>query len=201
MSLENKILSRAGWILTILFLVVVGNIIFYILGVSNLDKMAQSLTAVAADNAAKLSEAEAVAATLGENVGRISTGRNFMETLAQTTLQTRPERLVIVQEEVAKLLKDAGLATDTVGYTYEILPPQSDKAGWRHKYLKTTLQLAIAGSYPQVKTFIRSLQESPQFFIVENLAVTTTSQGTVVLHANLLVTTYFIATETDRAGV
>ena len=62
-----------------------------------------------------------------------------------------------------------------------------------------SLQVGVNGSYPQVKAFIRALQNSPQFFVIENLAVTTTGQGNIVLHANLLISTYFVATETDRA--
>jgi Tfp pilus assembly protein PilO len=199
-NLENKILARAGWLIAALLVVVGGNVLFYILGVANLDKLTRSLKVRAAENKKQLAAAEIQAATLSGNVGRITAGQDFMDQLASETLKTRPERLVLMQEEVAKLMKDAGLSSDQMGYTYHILPPKSEKSRWRHRYLKTTLQLGVSGSYPQLKNFILSLQNSPQFFTVDNLTVSTTAQGTVVLHASLLVSTYFIATETDRAG-
>ena len=200
MSIENKILARAGWLIAALLLVVAGSIVFYTLGVANLDKLTRSLKVRAAENKKQLAEAEVLAATLTGNVGRIAAGRNFMELLASETLKTRPERLVAMQEEVAKLVKGAGLSSETIGYTYDIVPPKDDKFRWRHRYLKTTLQLPVSGSYPQLKTFILSLQNSPHFFTVDDLSVSSSTQGTVVLHANLLVSTYFIATETDHAG-
>lgn len=200
MNFEAKLLARSAWIIGGLLALVVANVLLYVFGVANLDRMARSLKVRCQENAKKLAETEAQAEGLRSNVARISAGRSLMDTMATETFKTRPERLVTVQDELARLMREAGLAADRLGYAYEILPERAAEGKWKRRYLKTTLQVGVNGSYPQVKSFIRALQDSPQFFVVENLSVTTTGQGNVVLHANLIISTYFIATETDRAG-
>lgn len=199
MTFESKLLARSAWIIGGLLALVVANLLLYVFGVANLDRMARSLKARSQENGRKLAETEAQAEGLRSNVARISSGRSFMDTLAADTFKTRPERMVLVQDELSRLMREAGLATDRVGYSYDIMPDRPDAGAWKRRYLKATLQVSVNGSYPQVKSFIRALQNSPQFFVVENLSVATTGQGNVVLHANLLISTYFVATETDRA--
>jgi len=200
MNLEARLIARSTWIVGILLAVVVGNVLFYAMGVANLDKMTRGMKARSLENRKKLAQAEADANSLATDVGRIATGKAFIKTLSAETLKTRAERLVAVQEELAKLLKDSGLAADRIGYKYEIFPLKRTSAKWDHSYLKLGFDLNVNGSYPQVKAFVRNLQNSPHFFVLENITVSSTQQGTVVLRASLEISTYFIATETDRAS-
>ena len=195
-NLEAKLLARFPWVIGILLAVLLANGLFYGFVLARLDSLTQELNTEWEQNEISLSNLESQLVGLSETVGRIADGKEVFSILASDILLTRTERFVDVQEELTKLMAESGVKGDKISYKYETVPKEN-KSAWGRRYLKTTITLNVEGSYPQVKTFTRSLHNSDQFFILEAIDVTTSTKGATVLRSGLQISTFFIYTRED----
>jgi hypothetical protein len=195
-NLEAKLLARFPWVVGVLLAVLVANGFFYGLVLARLDSLTQDLNVKWEENENSLGDLESQLAGLSDTVDRIAAGKEVFQVLAGDILLSRRERFVDVQEELINLMNASGVKGDKISYDYETIPPKRE-AAWGRRYLKTTVSLTVEGSYPQVKDFIRSLHNSDEFFILEGISVSTSSQGATVLRAGMEISTYFIYSEED----
>lgn len=73
-------------------------------------------------------------------------------------------RLVRILRAVGLATREAGLVPDSFGYG------ASEDSKLQHT--RFTTQFAVDGEYQQIRRLLAALQESPEFLIVENLAIT-----------------------------
>lgn len=196
MKLEHVLQRRLRVLLLAGAGLAVLNAVIYFTAVSKLDRFARDTKEKVEANRAKLVELEAKRDKLSASVDGVRQDRRVIDDLTGKILRTRAQRLVEMQEELHKLAAQNQVALDAVSYSYTLVP-SADKAVWGHQFLRVGMQLPLSGTYQQVKSLIRDLQASPQFFILESIALTSDSQGGVILHFNLALSTYFVAEKSD----
>ena len=197
MNAERFLTRRLPLILGIGGGIVLLNLGVYLFGVSRLDKFAQGVKDRVASNRRVLKSLEDQSKNLSASVERVQTDKKVIGQLYDKIFETRSKRLVTVQTEIQKLITANNLDMETISYAYKIFPPPREKEGWEHRYLKVSMQIPLTGTYPEIKKFIHDLQASPQFFLIDQLSLSSSAQGGVQLRVNLAVSTYFIATSED----
>ena len=190
-NIGDWLIARLYWVLGALAGLLVINVLVYTFLVARLDQHTRNLQAVSDGNGQTLEELSRELETLTETVERIDRGKAVMHTLAENMLRTRKSRLVEVQEEMTRLMTKAGVSSDRIRYTYQSIP-KNERQAWERRYLRTSFEVAVEGSYPQIKDFVRFLHNSPHFLVLEGISVTNSQKGATVLRASFAVSTYFV---------
>jgi len=195
LNLDGLIQKKLALVLGVLAGVVAVNLAVYFLAVSNLDKHTKSTRAKVAQLREQVRDLEKQDKEISGTVSRIRTDRQVVDDLAGKVLTTRAQRLVTVQTELQKLLEDHRLQADSINYLYETYPTQ--ETSWGRRYLKVGMVVPLSGAYQDIKGFIKEAQASPQFFLLESVNLSSGSQGGTMLRMNLMLSTYFVATDQD----
>ena len=110
--------------------------------------------------------------------------RDDMKRLAQDVLSTRQRRMIGVQLEVARLVRDFGISLDRVQYENEILDNGAlERFG---------IVVPLAGGYSSLRKFVQAIESSDNFLVVERVALGAGKSGDVI-ELNITLATYFIA--------
>ncbi len=200
MNIERFILKRLALILGIGAGVVFLNLAVYFFGVSRLDQFARDVKGKVTANRRILKESEDRSQTLASSVERVRTDKKVIGDLSDKVFETRHKRLVTVQTEIQHLIDSNNLQMQTISYGYKLFPDRKDKADWGHRYFRVSMDIPLTGTYPEIKKFIQDLQASPQFFLIDELSLSSSAQGGVQLKINLAVSTYFMSTGEEEGG-
>ena len=114
--------------------------------------------------------------------------RDDMKRLAGEVLSTRQRRMIGVQLEIAKLVREFGISLDRVQYQNE---PVDNGALERF-----AIVVPLAGGYSNLRKFIQSVESSDNFLVIERVALGT-GKSTDVVELNITLATYFIASDAD----
>jgi len=126
---------------------------------------------------AEVSEKEAYRAALEK-------ARDDMKRLAVDVLSTRQRRMIGVQLEIARLVRDFGISLDRVQYENEILDNGAlERFG---------IVVPLAGGYSSLRKFVQAIESSDNFLVVERVALGAGKTGDVI-DLNITLATYFIA--------
>jgi len=169
------------------------NIAVYVFGIARLGVVTESQKKEIETNGQKIKDLEGQREVAETKASVYREGSKALETLGNDYFKTRAERFALLQKDLQKLLEANGLSNDSLSYSYGQEPKDAEKTTWRHRYITVQIPLAVSGSYPQVKKFIADMEASPQFFVVEELSLSTSSQGTVLLNARITLKTLFLA--------
>jgi type IV pilus assembly protein PilO len=126
----------------------------------------------------QLEREEAVPGAVGYLQGREEIDR-FRKSLL------RKDQLTLFLSEVYSLARAAGLDIDRISYDPE-------QVGEQH-LLRYTLNFSVAGSYAQVKSFIRSLERSGGIMILGKLSLIGEQADKDRVSLRLQLTTYFLS--------
>lgn len=118
-------------------------------------------------------------------VAALTKARDDMKHLAGDILSTRQRRMIGVQLEVAKLVKDYGIAFDRVAYDNS----ETLENGALERFAIT---LPLAGGYGSLRKFIQSVESSDNFLVIERVELGT-GRSSDVVELNITLATYFIA--------
>ena len=176
------------------------NILVYFFGIARLGAVTASQQSEIEANNRKIAEMQAQRDSAAEKASVYKQGSKVLETLGKDYFKTRAERFAELQKDLQKLLEANGLSNESLTYTYGQEPKDSQKTAWRHGYVTVQIPLAVSGSYPQVKKFISDLQASPHFYIINDIGLSASTQGAVLLNARIAVTTLFLADNGEPAG-
>lgn len=110
--------------------------------------------------------------------------RDDMKRLAGDVLSTRQRRMIGVQLEIAKLVREFGISLDRVKYENEILDN-----GALERFASV---IPLAGGYSNLRKFIQAVESSDNFLVVERVVLGTGKSNDVV-ELNITLATYFIA--------
>ena len=110
--------------------------------------------------------------------------RNDMKRLAGEVLSTRQRRMIGVQLEIAKLVKEFGIALERVQYENESLDN-----GALDRF---AIVVPLAGGYSNLRRFIQAVESSENFLVIERVALGTGKSADVV-ELNITLATYFIS--------
>jgi Tfp pilus assembly protein PilO len=112
--------------------------------------------------------------------------RDDMKRLASDVLSTRQRRMIGVQLEIAKLVREFGIALDRVQYENETV---DDGALERF-----AIVVPLAGGYSSLRKFIQAVESSDNFLVVERVSLGAGKTNDVV-ELNITLATYFIAAD------
>lgn len=203
MRLEQFIFRRLPALLVGCLVLAGINIALYFTAVSRLDKFSKATRDKVESNRTHLLEMEKKSKEVSSGVKAITVDRQVVGDLSDKVLRTKEQRLVEAQNALQDLIHANGMTMASVSYAYAAVPP-GEHPSWSHQYTKVTLQVPLTGTYPQIKGLIWDLQQSPQFFVVEALGLSSGSQGAAEIRINLVVSTLFMSTqggpEPGRAG-
>jgi Tfp pilus assembly protein PilO len=110
--------------------------------------------------------------------------RDDMKRLAGDVLSTRQRRMIGVQLEIAKLVREFGISLDRVKYENEILDN-----GALERFASV---IPLAGGYSNLRKFIQAVESSDNFLVIERVVLGTGKSNDVV-ELNITLATYFIA--------
>ncbi len=196
MRLERTVYKNLPLILGGGLAVVALNLVLYFTAVSRLDHFAKTVKATVAENRTKIAEMVARDKDVTAGVEDVKTDRQVVGDLTGKVLLTKGQRLVEVQKALLSFANARNLKLDSFSYGYSLFPGD-DRAAWGHRYLKVSIGLAVTGPYQELKGFLQDIQDSPQFLIVSDMNLNTSSQGSALIQGTFTVDTYFVATEQD----
>ena len=110
--------------------------------------------------------------------------RDDMKHLAGEVLATRQRRMIGVQLEVAKLVKEFGIALEKVQYENE----QVDNGALE----RFGIVVPLTGGYTSLRKFIQAVESSDNFLVIERVQLGTGKSSDVV-ELNITLATYFTA--------
>ena len=91
--------------------------------------------------------------------------RDDMKHLAGDILSTRQRRMIGVQLEIAKLVKEFGIALDRVQYENEAV----DNGALE----RFAIVVPLSGGYTSLRKFIQAVESSDNFLVIERVALGT----------------------------
>jgi Tfp pilus assembly protein PilO len=111
-----------------------------------------------------------------------------MKRLSLDVLSTRQRRMINVQLEVARLVREFGIALDRVSYENESLDNGAlERFG---------IVVPLNGGYSNLRKFIQAVESSSNFLVVERVALGA-GKSSDVIELNITLATYFIAPDAD----
>lgn len=119
----------------------------------------------------------------------LTKARDDMKYLAGDVLSTRQRRMIGVQLEIAKLLKDYGIAFDRV--TYDSAGTLDNGALERFAFT-----VPLTGGYGSLRKFIQSVESSENFLVIERVDLGAGRTADIV-ELNITLATYFIAPDAN----
>jgi hypothetical protein len=110
-----------------------------------------------------------------------------LATLREDVLSTRQERMIDVQLELAALAEQFTIDVDEINFENQLL---------REEELdKLVMTVPLEGGYGNLRKFLRAVEDSDKFLVVERVALGEGKTGGVLLQLNISLATYFDAPE------
>jgi hypothetical protein len=107
--------------------------------------------------------------------------------LREEILSTRNERMVQVQQELARLCEQFNIDLNMVNVCSEdLLGEELDRF---------SMTVPLEGGYPNLRKFLQAVEQSEQFFVVERVSLARGKAGGKLLSLNIILATYFTAPE------
>jgi Tfp pilus assembly protein PilO len=182
-------------ILTVLLAVLALNIGFYAFLVR---PMIRDFMDLETQNKPRLEELEARKTVVeGKEafVEALDKATDDLTTLREEVLSTRQRRLVVVQLEVADLARRFDINLKRVQYDHNLLEDEGLD--------RMVMVVPLKGGYANLRQFIRAVEDSDEFLVIERIALDREKQGGVLLQLNITLATYFDAPgllENGRGG-
>jgi Tfp pilus assembly protein PilO len=108
-----------------------------------------------------------------------------LHSLNEEILSTRNERLVDVQDELARLCDRFGIDLDSVASDSDLLLDE--------ELDRFSMKVPLEGNYANLRKFLQAVEESERFLVVERVSLAVGKQGGKELSLNISLVTYFRA--------
>ena len=105
-------------------------------------------------------------------------------------LSIRDLRAVAVQEEVERICREFGIRWDSISFENDTLRAQALE--------RMAMIVPLTGGYANLRRFIRAVEASDEFLVVEQVSLGENSDGSGQLLLHITLTTYFEAPESMR---
>ena len=106
-------------------------------------------------------------------------------TLREDILSTRQQRMVDVQLELAALAQQFTIDVDSITFDSELLHEE--------ELDKLVMTVPLEGGYGNLRKFLRAVEDSEKFLVVERVALGEGKTGGVLLQLSISLATYFDA--------
>jgi Tfp pilus assembly protein PilO len=121
-------------------------------------------------------------------IARVKTNQEQVQQLYSGRFSTRSRRLTSVTQEVKDLARQAGLAPRALSYP--------EKQIQDYGLIKRSFIFSVQGPYPALRKLVNLLETSRSFIVIEELSVTSNSEGPE-LRIDLTLSTLFAMTAED----
>lgn len=121
---------------------------------------------------------------LRRGVDRIREQVVGLERFYEEVLAAKDVRMVAVQRELREIAERHGIRPETVAYRHE----PADRSGEMVRFAAT---FPLRGSYEALRAFIRDVEHSRNFLIVDSIDLTDAREGGALLALNINVSTIF----------
>ena len=106
-------------------------------------------------------------------------------------LAAKGERMVAIQREIHEITGRYGIDPTSIAYSHE--PAEKDT-----NLIRFSASLPLKGSYPAMRSFIRDIEKSRNFLLIDRIDLTNSREGGVLLSLQIQVSTIFKDPEYDR---
>ncbi len=106
-----------------------------------------------------------------------------LETLRTKVLSTRERRMIEVQLELARIARQFGINLQRVQYENESLEDGAIE--------RFAMVVPLEGGYANLRKFIRSVEDSDKFLVIEQVGLATAQDGGSLIELNITLATYF----------
>ena len=123
-------------------------------------------------------------ASLNTEVGRIRAQVIGLERFFDETLAAKSERMVAVQRELRSIAERHGIRPESVSY----FNAPADKT---RNMVRFGATFPLRGSYEALRSFMRDVEHSPHFLIIDSVDLTNAREGGALLALDISVSTIF----------
>jgi len=190
-SLRLDIRQVSQQIVVLCIVLLAGNAFFYALLVRPRLEEHRALTTANAPRIRELERREAAVRTREAYVGSLKQAEEDLARFRKEILQTRNQRMIEVDEELARLAENFSINMDQVQYQNDILEDEGLE--------RFAMTVPLQGGYANLRTFIQAVEESSKFLIIERVALAEGAEGGVLLTMNITLATYFDLPELSSA--
>ena len=172
-----------------LAVVVAVNLALHVLVIRRLVRVSGDREAILATEPGKLNVLAAEVQQLERTASKVACTTSDVRHVMDDLLSSKEERMTSIVREVRRLAADNGMDPDRISYNWTPLG-QSDLVQFR-------ISFPLTGSYETLRTFIRQVEGSPNFLIIEDVSLTGDRvQSGLRLQVNVM--TYFQAPDLER---
>ncbi|HEY3175312.1 MAG TPA: type 4a pilus biogenesis protein PilO [Candidatus Polarisedimenticolia bacterium] len=143
-----------------------------------------SLDEAVAEAGSALSRKEQEVGRLRDHFNRVIEGRASLDRFYGEVLSTKRERLISFQREIREIARQFNISVETITYPRESYP--------KDKVTKFSATMPLTGSYENLRQFIDTIERNPNFIVVEQIELTNSKEGGIILSLAIQLSTYFL---------
>lgn len=179
---------RRWWIWLLPALLLGANLAWLLVFRSAVVGRGSSLAAQVEQLRAEVAQLEGAARRQAEIRSQLAALRGSLDELRREQLAGMGERLIPFMKEVVHLGQEAGLQIESISYSYKL----DDKTG----LVYFSASYSVKGSYEQIRRCVYLLESSPQFIVLEGLALQSDqSAASLDVSVRLTMGTYFASVD------
>ncbi len=176
----------------ILLLLIIVDILILSFGVLKLDTKAKQLESQVKKGEETITSLEKKVEDKENEVKSFKESKAVIETIKENIFEKRVDRFINFQKEVEKLVLSAQMNIEKYDYKYDIIPKDIEKEGWKDGFVQVSMVLPLQGSYPQIKNFVSSVEDSGHFFTINGIDISQSTQGSSLLDFKIGISTFFV---------
>lgn len=117
---------------------------------------------------------------------RVLEGNSNLEIFYDEILSTKNERLISFQREIRDIAEKFNINMDAIAYPREVMS---------NRVVKLGAAMPLSGSYENLRSFIKRVEESENFIVIESIQLANAKEGGVILSLTIVLSTYFVDPE------
>ena len=176
----------------VLLLLIIVDFLILSFGVLKLDAKAKQLESQVKKGEETLSLLQKKVEDKENEVNSFKESKAVIETIKDNIFEKRVDRFINFQKEVEKLVLGAQMNIEKYDYKYDIIPKDMEKEGWKDGFVQVSMVLPLQGSYPQIKNFVSSVENSGHFFTINGIDISQSTQGSALLNFKIGISTFFV---------
>lgn len=163
------------------------NLVFaFLVNVPRVRRVA-ALTEVETDLATRIHRDEKGMERLRGQFRRVMAGRDNLDKFYTDVLSTKQERLISFQKEIRDIARQFNVNVDSITYPREEFR--------KDKVAKFSATMPLTGSYENLREFIKKVEQSSNFIVIEAIQLANSKEGGIVLSLSIQLSTYFVDPE------
>ena len=117
---------------------------------------------------------------------RVLEGNSSLEIFYDEILSTKRERLISFQREIRQIAEQFNINMDAIAYPREVMS---------NRVVKLGAAMPLSGSYENLRAFIKTVEESDNFIVIESIQLANAKEGGVILSLTIVLSTHFVDPE------